>query len=136
MAETDAAVDLESVQQRVQELRQQVEYHNYRYHALDAPEISDGQYDQLYHELLALENAHPELVTPDSPTQRVGAGPQAAFGVVEHRVPMLSLGNAFSPDQLRAWYTRARNLLGHDVENFVLEPKLDGLAVSLIYEGG
>ncbi|OGG56294.1 MAG: DNA ligase (NAD(+)) LigA, partial [Candidatus Handelsmanbacteria bacterium RIFCSPLOWO2_12_FULL_64_10] len=136
MTEAEAVVDLGEVHERVQDLRRQIEYHNYRYYTLDEPEISDGEYDQLYVELLALEAAHPELVTPDSPTQRVGGGTQSAFQVVEHRVPMLSLANAFSPDQLRAWYTRARNLLGSDVDSFVLEPKLDGLAVSLIYEKG
>jgi DNA ligase (NAD+) len=134
MAQVEPVTDLQSVQQRVEELRQQINYHNYRYYALDSPEISDAAYDALFQELLALESAHPELASPDSPTQRVGAAPQEGFGVVTHRIPMLSLANAFTPDQLRAWYTRVRNLAGRDVEEFVLEPKLDGLAVSLLYE--
>ena len=128
--------DLDRAQARVEELRQLVNYHNYRYHVLDEPEISDAEFDALFQELLALENEHPELASPDSPTQRVGAGPLDRFGTVRHRVPMLSLANAFNADQLRAWAQRARNLLGRDVEGFVLEPKLDGLAVSLLYENG
>jgi len=135
MAKVESS-DLDRVQARVEELRQLINYHNYRYHALDDPEIADNEFDALFQELLALEAEHPELASPDSPTQRVGAGPLDRFGAVEHRVPMLSLGNAFNPDQLRAWATRARNLLDRDVEGFVLEPKLDGLAVSLLYENG
>lgn len=127
-------VDLETVQARVEELRQLINYHNYRYHALDQPEISDAQYDALFQELVDLEGAYPELASPDSPTQRVGAGPQAAFAVVEHRIPMLSLANAFGEDKLRAWYRRVTDLLGREVEDFVLEPKIDGLALSLLYE--
>lgn len=136
MAGGERDVDLQAIHARVEELRQLITYHNYRYFVLDAPEISDAEYDALFQELLALEAAHPELGSPDSPTQRVGATPQEAFGVVEHRVPMLSLGNAFSPEQLTAWYGRARNLLGRGVDRFVLEPKLDGLAVSIFYENG
>lgn len=133
---TDATTDIGAVQARIEELRQLITYHNYRYYALDAPEVSDGEYDELFHELADLENAHPELVSPDSPTQRIGTGPQATFGVVEHRVPMLGLGNAFTPEQLQAWHTRARTLLNRDIHDFVLEPKLDGLAVSLLYQDG
>ncbi|MBM2809698.1 MAG: hypothetical protein HW416_457 [Chloroflexi bacterium] len=128
------SVDLQEAQERVEELRRLINYHNYQYHALDAPEISDGEYDALFNELRALEEAHPELASPDSPTQRVGSAAQSGFTPVTHRIPMLSLANAFSPDQLNAWYGRVRNLLGRDVEGFVLEPKLDGLAVSLLYE--
>jgi DNA ligase (NAD+) len=130
------ADDLDRAQARIEELRQLINYHNYRYHVLDDPEIADNEFDALFQELLALEVEHPELASPDSPTQRVGGEPLERFGTVEHRVPMLSLGNAFSPDQLRAWAGRVRNLLGRDVEGFVLEPKLDGLAVSLLYENG
>src|SRR6266508_6554408 len=133
MAKTE---DLDRVQARVEELRQLINYHSYRYHVLDDPEIADAEFDALFQELLALEMDHPELASPDSPTQRVGAGPLDRFGTVEHRVPMLSLGNAFSADQLRAWAQRARNLLDREVEGFVLEPKLDGLAVSIRYENG
>ena len=128
--------DLDRVQARVEELRQLINYHSYRYYVLDDPEIADAEFDALFQELLALENDHPELASPDSPTQRVGAGPGANFAAVQHRVPMLSLGNAFSSEQLQAWAQRARNLLGREAEGFVLEPKLDGLAVSLRYERG
>jgi DNA ligase (NAD+) len=133
MARTE---DVDRAQARAEELRQLINYHNYRYHTLDEPEIADAEYDALFQELLALEAEHPELASPDSPTQRVGAGPLDRFGTVEHRVPMLSLANAFNPDQLHAWANRAANLLGREVEGFVLEPKLDGLAVSLLYENG
>jgi DNA ligase (NAD+) len=128
--------DPQALQRRVEELREQINYHNHRYYALDAPEISDGEYDALLRELREIEAKHPELASPDSPTQRVGTAPTEVFGVVQHRVPMLSLGNAFSPEELEAWYTRVRNLAGRDVEGFVLEPKLDGLAVSILYENG
>ena len=130
------AVNLESVQARVEELRRVVNHHNYRYYALDDPEISDGESDALMNELRALEAEHPELQSPDSPTQRVGAGPVEKFGIVEHAVPMLSLANAFAEEQLRAWHARASRLLGREVTGFVLEPKIDGLAVTLIYRQG
>ena len=128
--------DLATTQQRVEELRQQVNYHNYRYHVADDPEITDGEYDALMRELRALEEEHPELQSPDSPTQRVGGAPSEKFAVVEHAVPMLSLSNAFSEAELRAWYTRATRLLGREIHGFVLEPKIDGLAVTLIYRNG
>src|SRR3954466_164230 len=120
--------DPQALQRRVEELREQINYHNHRYYALDAPEVSDAEYDALFRELKAIEEAHPELASPDSPTQRVGTSPQEAFGVVQHRVPMLSLANAFSPEDLQSWYTRAKNLAGREIRGFVLEPKLDGLA--------
>ncbi len=126
--------DPQAVQRRVEELRQQLNYHNYRYYALDAPEISDAEYDALFRELRELETAHPELASPDSPTQRVGVSPQGSFGVVQHRVPMLSLANAFTPEDLRNWHNRASNLAGRPIEGYVLEPKLDGLAVSIMYD--
>ena len=87
-------------------------------------------------ELRALEDEHPELQSPDSPTQRVGGAPSEKFAVVEHAVPMLSLSNAFSEEELRNWYGRATRLLGREINGFVLEPKIDGLAVTLIYEKG
>ncbi|HEY8491999.1 MAG TPA: NAD-dependent DNA ligase LigA [Dehalococcoidia bacterium] len=121
---------------RVEELRSLIRYHDYRYYVLDQPEISDAEYDALMRELRQLEEAHPELVTPDSPTQRVGGQPVEAFGIVEHRVPLLSLGNAFSIDELRAWYGRVCRLLGTDDFAMVVEPKIDGLAVALVYEDG
>jgi DNA ligase (NAD+) len=132
------AVDVQAVQERVEELRRLINHHNYRYHVLDDPEISDGEYDALMRELRALEAEHPELQSPDSPTQRVGAAPVDAFGVVEHRVPMLSLANAFSEQDLRDWYGRISGprFLGREVTGFVLEPKIDGLAVALTYREG
>ncbi|HZS02141.1 MAG TPA: NAD-dependent DNA ligase LigA [Chloroflexota bacterium] len=128
--------DTLTARERVEELRRQIDYHNYRYYVLDEPEISDAEYDRLMQELRRLEAEHPELASPDSPTQRVGAGPLEAFGVVEHRLPLLSLANAFSPDELRAWHARAVRIIGERPLCYVLEPKIDGLAVSLTYEDG
>ncbi|MEP7359273.1 MAG: NAD-dependent DNA ligase LigA, partial [Anaerolineales bacterium] len=122
---------------RVAELSQAVAYHNHRYHVLDAPLISDIEYDRLYHELVALETAHPELALPDSPTRRVGGQVSDKFVKVPHPAPILSLSNAFSADDLRAWYERLRRL-DDRVENaeYVVEPKIDGLTVVLRYEDG
>lgn len=124
------------IRQRIDKLRELINHHNYRYYVLDSPEISDAEYDKLMLELKALEEAHPELVTPDSPTQRVGAAPVEAFGVVDHREPLLSLANAFSNEELDAWYRRASNLLGGRDTDFVCELKIDGLAVALTYVDG
>src|SRR5207244_2585661 len=126
---------------RAADLRREIEYHNHRYYVLDDPEISDTDYDALLRELIALEEAHPELRTPDSPTQRVGATPLQRFGQVRHLQPMLSLANARNEDELRAWDRRVRNLLekaGDSAEDirYVTEPKVDGLAISLVYENG
>ena len=121
---------------RVEELRSQIAYHDYRYHVLDAPEIPDAEYDALMRELRDLESRHPELITPDSPTQRVSGQPIEAFGIVEHRQPLLSLANAFSEDELRAWFRRVVNLAERDDIALVCEPKIDGLAVALVYENG
>src|SRR5215203_2592252 len=126
--------DLAAVQERVEALRQEINQHNYRYYVLDDPIVTDGEYDVLLNELRALEAEHPELQSPDSPTQRVGAGPLESFSVVQHRIPMLSLANAFKPESLRAWYQRAVNIVGREITGFVLEPKIDGLAVSLTYK--
>lgn len=128
--------DLTSAQERVEELRHLINYHNYRYYVLDDPEISDGEYDRLMEELRALEAAHPELSSPDSPTQRVGAGPLEAFGIVRHEIPMLSLANVFSQEGLLKWYQRISSLVGRQQMELVVEPKIDGLAVSLTYLGG
>ncbi|HUE76030.1 MAG TPA: NAD-dependent DNA ligase LigA [Chloroflexota bacterium] len=128
--------DIQVLQIRAEELRQIINYHNYRYYVLDSPEISDAEYDRLMEELRAIEAEYPELQSPDSPTQRVGAGLAAEFAVVTHRVPMLSLGNAFTIEKVRAWHERICRLVGLDIRGFSLEPKIDGLAVSLRYEGG
>ncbi len=120
---------------RAEELREQIEYHSRRYYVDDAPEISDAEFDELVGELLALEERYPSLVTPDSPTQRPGSGATAAFAPVEHLVPMLSLDNAFSLDDLLAWGKRIERSVTDPIA-FVCEPKMDGLAISLLYEGG
>ncbi|MEX2158826.1 MAG: NAD-dependent DNA ligase LigA [Dehalococcoidia bacterium] len=120
---------------RVEELRSQIASHDYRYYTLDAPEISDAEYDELMRELRELEEKYPQLITPDSPTQRVSGEPVAAFGIVEHPRPLLSLGNAFSEEEVRAWYKRATNLAETEFA-MVCEPKIDGLAVALEYANG
>jgi DNA ligase (NAD+) len=121
---------------RVEQLRTQIDQHNYLYHVLDSPEVSDAAYDDLLKELRALEAAHPQLVTADSPTQRVGATPSSAFAPVTHGQPMLSLENAFDPEDVGAFDARARQAAGGSEVTYVAEPKLDGLAVNLIYEDG
>jgi DNA ligase (NAD+) len=118
-------------------LRETLDRYNYRYHALDDPEVPDAEYDRLMLELRALETQHPELLTSDSPTQRVGAAPVAAFGAVKHRLAMLSLDNAFSDEEVRDFDRRIRERLGRDASiRYSAEPKLDGLAVSARYENG
>ena len=122
---------------RVVELRKQLEHHSYRYYVLDDPEIPDVEYDRMFRELQALEAAHPELCTEDSPTQRVGGAPVAGFKEVRHLMPMLSLDNAFSPDELIAFDRRIRDRLKSDeTVAYSAETKLDGVAVSLLYEHG
>jgi DNA ligase (NAD+) len=127
--------------ERAAELRRAIEYHSHRYHVLDDPEIGDDEYDTLYNELKALEEEHPELVTPDSPTQRVAPEPVSELEKVAHPQPMLSLANAHSAEDLRAWIQRMRNHLAREgIDDpqfeFVAEPKIDGLAISLIYRDG
>lgn len=126
----------ELVQARLATLREQINRHNYHYYVLDAPLISDADYDALLHELRELEAAHPDLITPDSPTQRVGSAPASHFAKVQHHVPMLSLGNAFDTTELRAWRERTLRLLGDGPIAYVVEPKIDGLAVTLHYHAG
>jgi DNA ligase (NAD+) len=117
-------------------LREQLNHHNYRYYVLDDPEVPDAEYDRLFRELQALEERYPALVSSDSPTQRVGAKPLAAFAEVQHVVPMLSLGNAFDDTEVLAFGRRVSEKLGMDDVAFTVEPKLDGLAISLLYENG
>jgi DNA ligase (NAD+) len=133
---TGFAVAEKSPPERISELREQIGYHNHRYYTLDAPEVSDATYDGLMNELLALEKAHPELITPDSPTQRVGAAPAEKFERVTHRQQMLSLGNVFNDDELALFDERVRKLLGVEEVAYICEPKMDGLAIELVYEGG
>jgi len=128
--------DINKVKQRIEELREVINHHNYRYYVLDSPEISDAEYDELMRELQQLEADHPELITSDSPTQRIGAPPVEAFGVVEHPQPLLSLTNAFSYEELAAWHKRVSKLLGGRQFDLVCEPKIDGLAVALTYAYG
>jgi len=123
----------DDVNAEIDGLREQIRYHNARYYELDEPEISDAEYDELVRRLLALEAEHPELITPDSPTQRPGGA--ATFSPVQHVIPMLSLDNAFGLDDLEAWGKRLERLVPEPVA-FVGEPKLDGLAISLVYEKG
>ncbi len=123
-----------SADERAAELRRELNYHGHRYYTLDDPVISDGQYDALLRELREIEAAHPELLTPDSPTQRVGGDPSPAFDEVEHSRPMLSLGNAFDYDELAAWHRRIAGLLDGAAFEMVCELKIDGLAVNLTYE--
>ena len=127
---------IEEAQERVLELRRLIEYHNRMYYVLDQPEITDAEYDALFRELVELETEYPELVTPDSPTQRVGGPPSDAFAKVTHRVPMLSLNNAFERDQVREFDRRVRRILGEVEIEYVTELKIDGLAMSLLYEDG
>ncbi|MBL1293557.1 MAG: NAD-dependent DNA ligase LigA [Thiotrichales bacterium] len=124
------------VSERVDALRQQINYHNYRYYVIDDPEIPDAEYDRLMIELRQLENDHPKLVIASSPTQRVGGTPLSAFSQVVHEQPMLSLGNAFSDDDVISFDRRNHERLGVDMIEYVAEAKLDGLAISLLYENG
>jgi DNA ligase (NAD+) len=131
----------DALRERVARLRKEIEQHNHRYYVLDEPSIPDAEYDRLFRELQELEAAHPELISIDSPTQRVGAAPLAEFAPAPHRQPMLSLNNAFASDEVEAFDRRVREALAHenaDVEDieYAVEPKFDGLAISLIYENG
>ncbi|MFW6122928.1 MAG: DNA ligase LigA-related protein, partial [Thermodesulfobacteriota bacterium] len=134
MAQTDIPPE---VQARAQKLRDQIHYHNYRYHVLDEPVISDAEFDRLMQELQQLEDEYPGLVTPDSPTQRVGAPPLEKFETVPHRIPMLSLENAFSEAEARDFEDRLKRYLRTTEDfDYVVEPKMDGVAVELVYEQG
>jgi DNA ligase (NAD+) len=127
----------EDIQKRAAELRQTLHRHNYLYYVLDEPEVSDAEYDRLMRDLMALEAAHPELVVPDSPTQRVGAPPLEKFETVAHTIPMLSLQNAFDEEEVLAFDHRMRRFLRTDEEIlYTAEPKMDGVAVELVYENG
>ena len=123
-------------QARAERLRQELEHHNRRYYVLDDPEIGDAEYDRLFRELAELEQEHEDLRRPDSPTQRVGAPPMAEFAEVQHRAPMLSLGNAFEDEEVRAFDRRVREALGVEEVEYAVEPKFDGLAISLAYREG
>ena len=126
----------DALRERVARLRKEIEDHNHRYYVLDAPSIADAEYDRLFRELQELETAHPALIITDSPTQRVGAAPLAEFLPAPHRQPMLSLNNAFAADEVEAFDRRVREALGLELVEYAVEPKFDGLAISLIYENG
>jgi DNA ligase (NAD+) len=127
----------EATKKRIEKLREEIEYHNYRYYVLDQPEITDAEYDRLMRELEKLEEQSPELRTPNSPTQRVGASPLEEFEIVRHTIPMLSLANAFDESEARDFDKRVKKFLGTSEEiEYVAEPKFDGLAIELVYEAG
>jgi DNA ligase (NAD+) len=134
-AGTKAERERAEAQQRVEDLRSQIAEHDHRYYVLDSPSVSDAEYDDLMRELRSLEERFPELLTPTSPTQRVGGKPAALFAPVEHPSPMLSLDNVFSAEELQTWISRLQRSVGHDLD-FVCELKIDGLAVSLLFRHG
>ncbi|PCI07853.1 MAG: DNA ligase (NAD(+)) LigA [Gammaproteobacteria bacterium] len=126
-----------SIKKEIEGLRKNLRYHAYQYYVLDDPDVPDAEYDRLYKQLLAFEETHPELITPDSPTQRVGSKPLSAFGQIQHQLPMLSLDNVFNEEALYAFDQRVHDRLLHDEAiEYTAEPKLDGLAISLRYEKG
>jgi len=129
LSETEASA-------RVQELRAEIETHNYRYYVLDQPSVPDAEYDRLLRELEHLEKAFPQLASPQSPTQRVGGAALEGFAQVRHRYPMLSLANAFSAEEIRRFHERVQRGLEVDQVSYVAEPKLDGVAISLRYQDG
>ena len=128
--------DADATRERLEQLKARIEHHNRRYYIDASPEISDREYDRLYHELEAIERAQPEWVTPDSPSQRVGGAPLAAFASVHHRAPMLSLSNTYSSKDLLDFDRRVRALAEEHAIHYVIEPKIDGVAISLRYEQG
>src|SRR5690625_4271860 len=129
-------MDRKTAQNRIEQLKEIINKHNFLYYVEDNPQISDQEYDQLMRELIELETSFPELLTVDSPTQRVGGEPLPFFEKVEHRTPMLSLGNAFNVDDLRDFDRRVRQSVSNQSVRYVCELKIDGLAVSLRYENG
>src|SRR5881392_415088 len=134
--EQSGSNEAEQLDARVATLRHQIEEANYHYYVQDNPTLTDAEYDQLMLELQRIEQEHPELQTPDSPTQRVGAGPVQEVPQHRHPVPMLSLANARSEEELLAWHRRALNILPNAIFEYVCELKIDGLAMALTYENG
>jgi len=129
-------ISKEEAKKRIEWLRKEIRRHDYLYYVLNKPEISDAEYDKLMRELQELEEMYPDLITPDSPTQRVGAPPAKEFKTVTHLKPMLSLDNAFKEEEMRKFDERIRRELGKEKISYVAEPKLDGLSVELVYENG
>ena len=128
-----AAKDL---QRQIDALREKIRHHEHRYYVLDDPEISDAEFDRLVNELKALETQHPELITADSPTQRVGGKPREGFVKIPHSTPMMSLDNAYSEEELRDWERRVHELSGESRVDYVCELKLDGMSLALRFAGG
>ena len=128
--------DQNNIIKKMEELREKIRYHNYRYYVLDDPIISDTEYDRLMKELAEWEKKYPQYITPSSPTQRVGIEPVSKFATVKHIVPMLSLANAFSSEELRAFDQRVKKIIPKQRLEYVAELKIDGLAVALVYENG
>jgi DNA ligase (NAD+) len=128
--------DFEEANKRIAELRKLINHHSYQYYVLDNPEIADAEYDVLIRELKQLEDQYPQFITPDSPTQRVGAAPVTAFGVVEHPTPLLSLADVINYEELSTWYGRILKLVGEQKPVFACEHKIDGLAIALTYVDG
>ena len=132
----DVASDTLSLERRVDALRKTIEKLNFDYYILDQPTATDAEYDALLRELRNIEAEHPELITPESPTQRVGIAPQGRFSQIRHPLPMLSLSNVYSRDELEAWAARLDRILPQAEFTYVTEPKIDGLAVALTYRDG
>src|SRR5919206_119207 len=124
------------VEKKLEWLREKIRYHEHRYYVLDDPEISDAEFDRLVNELKKLEAEHPDLITPDSPTQRVGGKPREGFVKVQHSAPMLSLDNTYNEEELRNWERRVHELTGRKDVEYVCELKLDGMSLALRYEDG
>ena len=124
------------LQQKIDRLRDKIRYHEHRYYVLDDPELSDAEFDALVNQLKAIEAEHPELISPDSPTQRVGGKPREGFVKVPHSTPMLSLDNAYNEDELRDWERRVHELTGEAHVDYVCELKLDGMSLALRFEDG
>ena len=136
MRYADYKMSHEEVTKKINSLRSEINFHNHRYYIEDDPKISDRDYDLMMRNLIHLESEYPELITPDSPTQRVGAQPQTDFSEVEHRIPLLSLGNSFNDEEFESWYKKTINTLNLNDTELSCELKIDGLAVSLLYENG
>jgi DNA ligase (NAD+) len=132
----DRSSDVAFPERRVESLRRAIEKHNYDYYILDQPTATDAEYDAIWRELREIEAAHPELITPESPTQRVGTTPSSRFNQIQHPLPMLSLSNVYSRGELDAWVARLERILPGAAFTYVTEPKLDGLAVALTYVDG
>ncbi len=123
-------------EKKIESLRDKIRHHEYLYYVIDQPEISDAEFDKLMQQLKGMEAEHPELITADSPTQRVGGKPREGFVKVPHSSPMLSLDNTYNEDELRAWERRVHELTGRKDVDYVCELKLDGMSLALIYEDG